>query len=206
MSLSLYLLLLLFLFFSHISLISQTQILNQTFLSVSRALSISRTDFLPYHKHRSSPQALIHRSSQPNFFFFTNSVDTTSFFFFAIAATSASSFVQYGFDDSFFFFFFFFVYMGLMIYIYILQATVRGVHQTAQTAKTASKPPVKWHNRTTPQVTMHRTTLCSVVCDFIIRKLHKSHRIASSLYIIIFIFLILNILLINSLITLVSVN
>ena len=86
-------------FFPPISLISQTQILNQTFLSVSRALSISRTDFLPYHKHRSSPQALIHRSSQPNFFFFTNSVDTTSFFFFAIAATSASSFVQYGFDD-----------------------------------------------------------------------------------------------------------
>ena len=31
----------------------------------------------------------------------------------------------------------------------------RGVHQTAQTAKTAAKSPTKWHNRTAPQVIVH---------------------------------------------------
>ena len=35
--------------------------------------------------------------------------------------------------------------------------TARSVHQIMQTAKIASKLPVKWHNRTAPQVTMHRT-------------------------------------------------
>ena len=34
----------------------------------------------------------------------------------------------------------------------------RDVHQTAQTAKTAPKSPAKWHNRTAPQVIVHRTT------------------------------------------------
>ena len=34
----------------------------------------------------------------------------------------------------------------------------RGVHHTAQTAKTAPKPLAKWHNHTAPQVIVHRTT------------------------------------------------
>ena len=39
----------------------------------------------------------------------------------------------------------------------------RGVHQTAQTIETAPKPLAKWHNRITPQVTMHCTALHSMV-------------------------------------------
>ena len=38
-----------------------------------------------------------------------------------------------------------------------LQLTItRGVHQTEQTTKTAPKPLAKWHNRTAPQVIVHR--------------------------------------------------
>ena len=50
---------------------------------------------------------------------------------------------------------------------------------------------------------MHCTVWCSAVCGFIIRKPHNPHRTAPSLYINLFIFLILNILLINGLISLV---
>ena len=39
-----------------------------------------------------------------------------------------------------------------------LMVQIRGVYQTTQTAKIAPKPPAKWHNRTTPQVIVHRTT------------------------------------------------
>ena len=81
--------------------------------------------------------------------------------------------------------------------------TSRGVHQTAQTTQTSPIPLAKWHHHTAPQVTMYHTTWCSAVCGFIIRKPYKPHRTAPFLYINIFIFLILNILLINSLITLV---
>ena len=48
-----------------------------------------------------------------------------------------------------------------------------GVYQTAKIAKTAPKLLAKWHNRTAPQVTVHRT--------------------APFIYINIFIYLILNI-------------
>ena len=34
----------------------------------------------------------------------------------------------------------------------------RGVHHTAQTAKTTPKPLAKWHNHTAPQVIVHHTT------------------------------------------------
>ena len=65
--------------------------------------------------------------------------------------------------------------------VYIITVT-RGVHQTTQIAP---KPPVKWHNNTAPQVTVHHTPWCSAVCGFIIRKLHRT---SPSLYINIFIF------------------
>ena len=81
--------------------------------------------------------------------------------------------------------------------------TRRGVYQIAQTAPKLS---AKWYNRIASQVTMHHTAWCSVVCGFIIRKAYKPHRTASSIYINIFIFLILNILLINSLILLKKIN
>ena len=61
----------------------------------------------------------------------------------------------------------------------------RGVHQTA---KTASKPPTKWHNCIAPQVILHRSA---------------PHRTTTSLYILIYL-IIFNIkYIINSLITLV---
>ena len=61
----------------------------------------------------------------------------------------------------------------------------RGAHQIT---KTAPKPFVKWYNRTTPQVIVHHTAWCNVVCSFIIKKLHKLHRTIPSLYINIFIY------------------
>ena len=48
----------------------------------------------------------------------------------------------------------------------------------------------------TAKITMHHTAWYNAVCSFIIKKPHKLHRTAPSLYINMFIFLILNILLI----------
>ena len=42
--------------------------------------------------------------------------------------------------------------------LFIRYTVYRGVHQTAQTTKTAPRLPAKWHNRITPQITVHRTT------------------------------------------------
>ena len=55
--------------------------------------------------------------------------------------------------------------------------TYMGVHQTAQTSKTAPKPPAKWHNRTAP----HRMMQCSL--RFYNKKTAQT---APSLYINIF--------------------
>ena len=52
--------------------------------------------------------------------------------------------------------------------------TPRGIHQTAQTTKTTSKLPAKWHNRTAPQIIVYHTAWCSAVCGFIIWKPHRT--------------------------------
>ena len=41
--------------------------------------------------------------------------------------------------------------------IFFLIQVSRGVHQTAQTARTAPKPLAKWHNCIAPQVIVHYT-------------------------------------------------
>ena len=81
----------------------------------------------------------------------------------------------------------------------------RGVYQTTQTAKIAPKPSAKWHNRTAPQVILHRTAPHRMVqCGlrFYNKKTAQTapHR---TLYILIYL-IIFNIkYIINSLITLV---
>ena len=104
---------------------------------------------------------------------------------------------------------FIWVYFNL-VYIYEcieISTVFRGVHQTAQTAKTTPKPSTKWHNRTILQITVHRITPhCMVQCGlrFYNKKIAQTapHRTAP-FYILIYL-IIFNIkYIINSLITLV---
>ena len=86
---------------------------------------------------------------------------------------------------------------------------IKGVHQTAKTAKTAPKPLIKWHNR----ITLHRTASNSAPHRMVQCGLRfynkKTTQTAPSLYIniyiyIYFFFFLFNIkYIINSLITLV---
>ena len=65
----------------------------------------------------------------------------------------------------------------------MLNAMIKGVHQTAKTAKTAPKPLIKWHNR----ITLHRTASNSALHRMVQCGLRfynkKTAQTAPSLYI-----------------------
>ena len=88
------------------------------------------------------------------------------------------------------FFLFFFSYIivfwhGNYSKLWPVTSITRGVHQTAQTAL---KPPVKWHNRIAPQVIVHRTAPHSMVQCGLRFYNKKTAQTAPSLCINIFIY------------------
>ena len=86
----------------------------------------------------------------------------------------------------------------------VMLGLTRGVHQTVQIAKTTPKPPAKWHNRTAPQVIVHRTAPHRMVqCGLRFYNKKTAQTAPHPFYILIYL-IIFNIkYIINSLITLV---
>ena len=73
---------------------------------------------------------------------------------------------------------------------------IRSVHQIVWLHSNQTKLPAKYNNCILlPQVVVNRTILCSTVCNFTIRKLHKIAPLCTHIYIYIYIYNINNLIL-----------